>query len=1058
VQACSTIWHFRRDDAAPAAGVSPLPPALPLPDPRRPKDRLVTPPYAARPAASEPRRLAALRALQVLDAAPEPAFELLTSQAALLCGAPTALITLVDADRQWFLSRHGSELRETPREISFCAHTILGEGVFEVPDASADERFAGHPHVIGPQHLRFYAGAPIVLEEGDAVGALCVTDCQARRLDEAQRAQLVNLARLAATLLEERLQRVGLVRELVASEERYRAMVEDQTDLVAVVDAEGRIDYANRALAEIVGETPEALVGRPLLDHVVHTDRGALRGQLRQAREGGAALVGEARMKSLAGVAHWIEWKHRALPAGPGATPAVHSVGRDITERKMLERDLLQSEQRYRGLFDHMQSGFALHEIIRDKEGQVVDILYLAVNAAHARLLGFTPEQMTGARVSELYPDGGGELKLWIETFAHVALEGETINFERYSPRYKCWVSVVAYRPAPLQFATITDDVTDRRAAQDEIQAQHEQLRVTLHSIGDAVIATDNAGRVQYLNPVAERLTGWNDKAAHDRALDEVYRISDENTRAPLPNPVRTCLEEAASELAGDEREATEEASTPLATLTSRRGNEAPIEQTVSRICAADGRVLGAVLVFRDVSDQRRMAREMSYRATHDALTGLVNRSDFEARLNHTLRLAHTEASVHALMYIDLDQFKLVNDACGHAAGDQLLRQVAGLLKQCVRVRDTLARLGGDEFGVILQFCTTEQAQRVAQEICERMDEYRFVYDDRRFRIGTSIGLVPLDNRWPNGASVMQAADAACYAAKEAGRNRVHAWFDADQHLRLRHGEMQWVTRLEQALDENRFVLFAQRIEPIRAETRGLHCEVLLRLRGADGALVPPGAFLPAAERFQMASRIDRWVVRNVVEWMAREREGLGHVDTIAVNLSGQSISDPAFLRQVADVVASAQIDHSKLCFEVTETAAIVNMTDAMRFVETMREHGIRFALDDFGAGASSFGYLKTLKVDYLKIDGQFIRDLLDDPLDLATVRCFRDVAQVIGTRTIAEFVENERIAELLHDIGIDYGQGYLYHRPESLDALLRWRSSRVEEDSEVIDVFGPTQ
>jgi PAS domain S-box-containing protein len=279
------------------------------------------PSYVARPAASEPRRLAALRALQVLDATPEPAFELLTDQAALLCGTPTARVTLVDADRQWFFACRGCELRETPRAISFCAHTILGKGVFEVPDASADARFEQHPHVTGPQHLRFYAGAPIVLEGGDAVGAVCVSDTQARGLDNAQRAQLLNLARLAATLLEERLQRVGLVRELVTSEERYRAMVEDQTDLVAVVDADGCIAYANRALAEIFGEKPESLVGRPLLDHVVQADRGALRGQLRQAREGSPALVGEARMKSLAGVAHWIEWKHRALPSADGATP-----------------------------------------------------------------------------------------------------------------------------------------------------------------------------------------------------------------------------------------------------------------------------------------------------------------------------------------------------------------------------------------------------------------------------------------------------------------------------------------------------------------------------------------------------------------------------------------------------------------------------------------------------------------------------------------------------------------------------------------------------------------
>jgi len=998
----------------------------------------LNPPLADGIANSESRRLAALRALQVLDAAPEAVLDELVAQAARACGVPVALLSLIDADRQWFLARHGFEGESTPRDSAPCAHTIAGREVLEVADARDDPRFARNPLVTGPVRLRFYAGAPIVIGEGEghAVGSLCVIDHEVRELDAAQRAQLEGLARLAAALLVERQRRLALAGELATSDERYRAMVEDQTDLVALVDAEDRVVWANRALADVFGEEREALGGRPMLDHVVEADRANLRGQLRLARERGTPVVGEARMKSLAGEAHWIEWKHRAVRPEPGARPDVHSVGRDITERKLLERDLLHSEQRYRSLFDHMHSGFALHEVILDERGAVTDLLYLAVNAAHARMMGFEVEEMMGARSSELFPGRGGEWHAWIATFARVALDGSTIQFERFSPNYGRWYSVVAYRPAPLQFATITEDVTDRRAAQEEIASQHERLRVTLHSIGDAVITTDDKGRVQYLNPVAERLTGWADIDARDRALADVYRTIDEVTRAPLPDPVTPCLADASKD-AGDEP-APDPQGRPLATLTGRHGSEAAIEQTVAPICATDGRVLGAVLVFRDVSDQRRMAREMSYRASHDALTGLVNRSDFESRLHHTLRLAHAEESLHALMYIDLDQFKLVNDACGHAAGDQLLREVAALLKQCVRTRDTLARLGGDEFGVILQFCTTEQAQRVAQQICERMDEFRFLYDDRRFRIGTSIGLVPLDRRWPNAASVMQAADAACYAAKEAGRNRVHAWFDADQHLRLRHGEMQWVTRLEQALDENRFELFAQRIRPIRAESQGLHCEVLLRLRGTDGELVPPGAFLPAAERFHMAPRIDRWVVRHVVEWMARERAALGHVDTIAVNLSGQSISDPAFLRQVADVVAGANIDHRKLCFEVTETAAITNMDDATAFVEAMRQHGIRFALDDFGAGASGFNYLKTLKVDYLKIDGQFIRHLMDDPLDRATVRCFRDVAAAVGTKTIAEFVENDAIAALLHDIGVDYGQGYLYHRPEPIDAVLR--------------------
>ena len=1009
----------------------------------------VAPPSAPAPA-NEARRLAALRELLVLDAASERVFDQLVTHAALLCGVPTAMISLVDADRQWFFARQGMALAQTPRDVSFCAHAILGDEVFEIADASDDPRFARNPLVTGAPGIRFYAGAPIVLPQGEAIGTLCAIAPWAHRLDSAQRAQLENLARLVATLLQERRQRLLLARELSTTDARYRAMVEDQTDLVALVDADGCIAYANKAIADVFGETPEALVGRPLLDFVVDADRGALRGQLRLARERGSAVVGDARMRSVAGEARWIEWKHRAVKAGAcddaiaGASPlAVHSVGRDITDRKFLERDLLQSEQRYRSLFDNMQSGFALHELIHDESGAVVDMLYLAVNAQQGRLMGFDVDRMVGSRMTELLPGRSSYKDELLRMFERVARDGRTESFERYSSHYGRWASVVAYRPAPGQVATLTEDITERKTAQDEIQAQHEQLQVTLHSIGDAVITTDNAGRVQYLNPVAERLTGWRDAEARDRALEEVYRTIDEATREPLPNPVTPCLAEASAaavvQVDGSDGDLDDldPAEACLATLTSRHGTEAGIEQTVAPICATDGRVLGAVLVFRDVTDRRRMAREMSYRATHDTLTGLVNRTDFESRLHHTLRLAHADASVHALMYIDLDQFKLVNDAGGHAAGDQLLRQVAALLKQCLRARDTLARLGGDEFGVILQFCSVEQGQKVAQQICDRMDEYRFVHGERRFRIGASIGLVPLDSRWPTAATVMQAADAACYAAKEAGRNRVHAWFDADQHLKLRHGEMQWVARLEQAIDENRFELFAQRITPIHAAARGLHCEVLLRLRGPDGHLVQPGAFLPAAERFHMATRIDQWVVRTVVEWMARRRDELGHVDTIAVNLSGQSISDSAFLRQVAEIVDGAAFDARKLCFEVTETAAITNMVDATAFVDAMREHGIRFALDDFGAGASGFNYLKTLKVDYLKIDGQFIRDLQSDPIDRATVRCFRDVAAAVGTQTIAEFVENEATAALLHEIGIDYGQGYLYHRPEPLDVVI---------------------
>jgi diguanylate cyclase (GGDEF)-like protein len=447
--------------------------------------------------------------------------------------------------------------------------------------------------------------------------------------------------------------------------------------------------------------------------------------------------------------------------------------------------------------------------------------------------------------------------------------------------------------------------------------------------------------------------------------------------------------------------------------------------------------LLGVVLVFHDVTEQRRLSGEMSYRATHDALTGLLNRAEFESRLTRTLSKAHKEKSEHALLFIDLDQFKLVNDSCGHSAGDQLLQQVAKLLRNAVRASDTLARIGGDEFAVILEDCTSEQALRVAQQICDRVDEFRFSYDGRRFRIGTSIGLVPLDNRWSAPAAVLQAADASCYAAKEEGRNRVHTWFNTDAAMHARNGEAQWASRLEQAIDEDRFVLHAQRIVPLHSQETGLHAEVLLRMVDDDGSLIAPGAFLPAAERFHLSSRIDRWVLRRVVG-MLLARPDLSNIDMLCVNLSGQSIGDRVFHRDTLEILTASGSEVCKrLCLEITETAAVTNMTDAALFVEKVRALGVRVALDDFGAGASSFGYLKSLAVDLLKIDGQFVRDVIEDPLDDATVRCFVDVAQVVGVSTVAEFIDNPAVLARMREIGVDYGQGFHLHRPEAIEALL---------------------
>ena len=575
----------------------------------------------------------------------------------------------------------------------------------------------------------------------------------------------------------------------------------------------------------------------------------------------------------------------------------------------------------------------------------------------------------------------------------------------------------------PTKLIGVDWDVTPLRELNARLAEQHELLRVTLHSIGDAVITTDAQSEVTWLNPAAERMTGWLASEAAGRPLTQVFHIVNEETRLPAENPVTTCL--AQGSIVGLANHTV---------LISRNGEEFGIEDSAAPIRNPSGEVLGVVLVFHDVTEQRRLSGEMSYRATHDALTGLVNRAEFETRLRRTLERAHEERSEHALLYIDLDQFKLVNDACGHSVGDQLLQQVAKLLRDAVRARDTLARLGGDEFAVILEHCTADQALDVAQKICDRMEAFRFLHDERRFRIGASIGLVPVDNRWATAAAAMQAADTSCYAAKDAGRNRVHAWFDTDQAMRARQGEMQWATRLEQALDEDRFVLYVQRIEALGEGPSGLHAEVLIRMLEPDGSLIPPGAFLPAAERFHMATRIDRWVLKRAVQQI-RGLGDLNALDTLCINLSGQSVGDRAFHRHAIDALSEAGgAVCERICLEITETAAVTNMADASIFIEQVRALGIRVALDDFGAGASSFGYLKTLQVDLLKIDGSFIRDVIDDPLDDAAVRCFVDVARVVGVKTVAEFVDRPEVLSRVREIGIDYAQGFLLHRPEPIE------------------------
>jgi len=563
-------------------------------------------------------------------------------------------------------------------------------------------------------------------------------------------------------------------------------------------------------------------------------------------------------------------------------------------------------------------------------------------------------------------------------------------------------------------------DITERKLYEDALFREKESAQITLQSIGDGVITTDANCKVEYVNPVAEELTGWKVDDASGRSIDEIFRGFHEETCEPLENPLAVSIRRNRS------------IKSVRPTLLIRRdGNELYIESTASPIRDGKGDVTGGVLVFHDVSESRELNRRLSYHASHDILTGLVNRREFESRLERALKSARARETSYALLYLDLDQFKIVNDSCGHSAGDHLLGQLGSLLKSKIRWRDTLARLGGDEFGVLLESCSLEEAMNTAETLRLAIGEYKFVWEERNFRLGVSVGVVPITAENEDVAALLSAADSACAAAKEAGRNRIHSFQENDIDLMRRRREMQWAARINNALEENRFELFRQTIQPLQVEEEGAHYEILLRMRDENGGIIAPGLFIEAAERYGITPNIDRWVIRSAFRWLVSEADERERLAMCSINLSGQSLGDEKFLPFVVDQFQMSGIDASKICFEITETAAIASYSQANRFINALKELGCMFALDDFGTGLSSFGYLKHFPVDFLKIDGSFVKEILHDPIDREMVRSINEIGHLTGKRTIAEFAENEEIITMLRGMGIDYAQGYGVSEPK---------------------------
>jgi diguanylate cyclase (GGDEF)-like protein/PAS domain S-box-containing protein len=676
--------------------------------------------------------------------------------------------------------------------------------------------------------------------------------------------------------------------------------------------------------------------------------------------------------------------------------------------------------------------------------------LFAATPAAHfvfgpARLRWANPaaEELTGYPLPELLDE-----PFWALAAPELADEVERTELRRLASgagpdRYETqlrrkdgelrWIEVAARRidweGSPAVLATALDVTQRHRAAvvlkerEEALSQEEERAQVTLGSIGDGVLRTDESGAIDYLNPAAETITGWATPEALGRPLHEVFRVVDPVRREPITGVVARCLRDGKA------------ISSPGKDLLIRRdGSEVEIRHTTALVRDREERMRGAVVVLRDLTELRTVEREMLYLATHDGLTGLYNRTEFERRLGRALASARDEDRAHALCYLDLDGFKLINDTCGHLAGDGMLGQIASLLKCRLRETDALGRLGGDEFGVLLENCAPPRALEVARDLCSEIRAFRFTWEENTFTVGASIGVVALGPGSGGVAQVLSAADAACYVAKERGGNRIQEYRADDSDLAERHGQVQLVQTIQTALEKGAWELDSQVVRPLAAGVHEpLFYEVLLRMIDRDGQRVPPAAFIPVAERHRLASAIDRWVVEAGLSLLARRETGLaGREVSLAINLSGQSLADESFLEFVAELLGASGIA-GRLLFEITETASISHLGRATQFISTLRGKGCRFVLDDFGSGLSSFGYLRNLPVDFLKIDGQFVRRLTRDPIRHALVESINHIGHVMQLKTIAEAVEDEETWEALARMRVDYAQGFWIARPKPL-------------------------
>jgi len=800
------------------------------------------------------------------------------------------------------------------------------------------------------------------------------------------------------------------------NEEWFRVLAESTSTTIVVFRE--RFLYANQASEALTGYTPQELLEESDPWLLIHPD---FRDQAQQRAEGrlrGESGEGRFELKILRkdGEERWVEVSVGMIDFE--GQPAILSNSIDIHQRKTAELRHRQIEER---LALAQRAG---RTIVWDWDLET-DELQCSELADELGGPGIRDHLRTGTDFLEIvHPDDRDKYTDAVRRVLHGADNFEMdIRVVLPSGAVR-WLSerAEALRDEDgrvSRMVGVGQDFTERKLAEKALFREIERAQVTLGSIGDGVIRTDASGAVDFINPAAERLTGRSLAEIYGRPLREVYRVVDEVARTPLFDPIEQCIRERRRVTMHGPR-----------ILIDSNDNEYSIQDSAAPIKDRDGEIVGAVLIFKDLSRMREMEQEVHHLESHDALTGLINRQAFERHVEELLPETIANNSQHALCYLDLDEFKLINDICGHAAGDEFICQVTSVLAGKVRPTDVIARMGGDEFAILMDHCAPQEARDLAEQLSEAVRRVRFSWEDRIYAVGVSVGLVPISRDSGNADAILKAADAACHVAKETGRNRIHEYQPGDTAIAERSGGMQWISRIHEALAVERFILYQQPVRPLTADASPEPLfEILVRMFDEQGNLVPPNDFIPSAERYHLISSIDRWVIGNGLAALAEVDESVRFI----FNVSGQSVSEETFQAFVMDQLRTTRVAPERILFEITETAAIADLQRAMRFISIFKGLGCRFVLDDFGKGVSSYTYLKNLPVDLLKIEGEFIRRMMDDPIEAAIVDSINQVGHVVGLETIAECVETEEIFEAVRKAGIDYAQGYWLARPKPL-------------------------